>query len=141
MIQSQWKNNVESFPLSVREVFRPYTKLPSDVSNSLFHYTTHCGIEGILRNGGLRATNRKKMNDAGEFEYARKVVYELMNEISSRNDLAQSLTTYTRKNFDQFLKGTDELSSDYCACLTFSSDHQGISNNSWGVGHFKQIFL
>lgn len=66
------------------------------------------------------------MNDAGEFDYARNLVYEALNEVGRRHDLppvAQSLTTYTRKNLDQFLKNSVEMSRAYCACLSVSSDH------------------
>ena len=67
-----------------------------------------------------------RMNDAGEFDYARNVVYGALNEVDKRHNLppvAQSLTTYTRKNLDQLLKNTIEMSRAYCACLTVSSDH------------------
>ena len=117
---------VESFPLKVGQVFQQYTRIPADASNILYHYTTHSGLEGILKSGGLRATYRMKMNDAGEFDYARNVVYEALSKIGKRHDLPQvsrSLTTYTRKNLDQFRKDTTEMSRAYCACLTLSSDH------------------
>lgn len=117
---------VESFPLTVGQVFQQYTRIPADASNILYHYTTHSGLEGILKSGGLRATYRMKMNDAGEFDYARNVVYKALSKIGKRHDLPQvsrSLTIYTRKNLDQFLKDTTEMSRAYCACLTLSSDH------------------
>ena len=117
---------VESFPLTVGQVFQQYTRIPVNASNILYHYTTHSGLEGILKSGGLRATYRMKMNDAGEFDYARNVVYEALSKIGKRHDLPQvsrSLTIYTRKNLDQFLKDTTEMSRAYCACLTHSSDH------------------
>jgi hypothetical protein len=84
------------------------------------------GLDGILKSGGLRATYRMGMNDAGEFDYARNVVYEALNEVSRRNDLphvAQSLVTYICRNLDRLLNDTTEMSSAYCACLTVSSDH------------------
>jgi len=80
---------------------------------------------GILKSGGLRATYRKRMNDAGEFDYAKNVIYEALKEIGKRHNLssvAQGLTIYIRKNLDQFLKDTIEMSRSYCACLTISSD-------------------
>ena len=60
---------ISSFPLSIRQVFQNYTRLPPDTSHIFYHYTTRAGMEGILRTGGLRATYRKIMNDTGEFEY------------------------------------------------------------------------
>jgi len=118
---------VESFPLTVGQVFQKYIRIPAEASNTFYHYTTRMGLEGILKSGGLRATYRMKMNDAGEFDYARNVVYEALSKIGKRHDLPQvsrSLTTYTRKNLDQFLKDTTKMSRAYCACLTLSSDHQ-----------------
>ena len=117
---------VESFHLTVEEVSRQFRKIPSDASDVFYHYTTHAGLEGVLRSCGLRATYRMRMNDAGEFDYARNVVYEALNEIGRRHNLppvAQSLATYTRKNLDQFPNDTTEMSRAYCACITVSSDH------------------
>jgi hypothetical protein len=119
-----WPKIVESFPLTVGQVFRQYTMIPPDASAIFYRYTTHAG--GILRSGGLRATYRMGMNDAGEFKYARNAVYEALNEVGRRRDLpkvAQSLIIYTRKNLDKFLSDTTETSSAYCACLTVSPDH------------------
>ncbi|MEK9136990.1 MAG: DUF2971 domain-containing protein, partial [Bacteroidota bacterium] len=84
------------------------------------------GLKGILRSGGFRARYRMRMNDGGEFDYARNVVYEALNEVGRRHNLppvARSLTTYVRKNLGQFLKDTVEMSRAYCACLSISSDH------------------
>jgi len=121
-----WPKIVESFPLTVGQVFRQYTMIPPDASAIFYHYTTHAGLKGILRSGGFRATYRMGMNDAGEFNYARNVVYEALNEVGRRHDLpnvAQSLIIYTRKNLDKFLSDTTEMSSAYCACLTVCPDH------------------
>ena len=123
-----WPKAVHSFPLTVGQVFRHYTMIPCDASAIFYHYTTHAGLKGILRSGGFRATNRMGMNDAGEFNYARSVVYEALNEIGRRRDLpnvAQHLITYIRMNLDKFLTDTPEMSRAYCACLTVSSDHPG----------------
>jgi hypothetical protein len=121
-----WPQIVESFPLTASQIFQQYTMLSSDALDIFYHYTTHAGLEGILRSGGFRATYRMGMNDAEEFAYARDVVYKALNKIGRRHDLpnvAQSLTTYTRKILDKFLDDTTETSSAYCACLTISPDH------------------
>lgn len=121
-----WSNIVESFPLKVGDVYRQYTRIPADATNIFYHYTTHTGLKGILKSGGLRATYRMRMNDANEFDYARNVIYKALNEISGIHDLpkvAHSLIIYTRKNLDKFLNDTTEMSRAYCACLTISSDH------------------
>ena len=141
---------VESFPLTVGQVFQQYTRIPADASNILFHYTTRKGLDGILKRGGLRATCRMRMNDAGEFDYARNVVYEALSKVGRRHDLpqvARSLTTYTRKNLDRFLKDTIEMSRAYCACLTLSSDHQkqwesyAEGGNGFAIGLNLSMFL
>jgi hypothetical protein len=121
-----WPKIVESFPLTVEQVFQQFTKLPADASGTFYHYTTHAGLNGILRSGGFRATYRMRMNDLGEFDYARNVVFQALSEVGGSNDLpkvAQDLTTYTCKNLDKFLKNTTEMSSAYCACLSISPDH------------------
>lgn len=121
-----WPKIVESFPLKVEEVWKQYTRIPIDATDILWHYTTHAGLKGIFTNGGLRATYRMRMNDTGEFGYARSVIYKVLDEISAIHGLSKvehSLITYTRKNLDKFLNDTTEISTAYCACFTISSDH------------------
>lgn len=121
-----WPKIVQSFPLTVSGVFERYTLMPSEASDVLYHYTTPVGLEGILRSGGLRATYRIRMNDAGEFDYAKRMIYEALDELGRRRDLptvAQSLATFSRKNLDKILDNTSEMSRAYCACLTISPDH------------------
>ena len=121
-----WPKIVESFPLTVEQIWCQYTRIPADASDVYYHYTTRRGLDGILRSGGLQATYRMRMNDAGEFNYARNLVYEALNEIGLCHALppiVQSLTTYTRKGLDQVLKDALERSSSYCACLSVHSDY------------------
>lgn len=123
---SRWPKIVQSFPLTVGQVFRPYTRIPADISGILYHYATHAGLNGILRSGGFRATYRMRMNDPGEFVYARDLIFETLSQIGSRQDfppVVQSLTTYTQKNLEQFLRDSAEMSRAYCACLSVASDH------------------
>ena len=118
--------NVELFPLTVGQVLQQYTRIPPDASNIFYHYTTQTGLDGILKSGGLRATYRMRMNDAGEFDYARNLVFEILNNIGRRHHIppvVNSLTTYTCKNLDLILKNTAGMSSAYCACLSVTSDH------------------
>jgi len=99
--------------------------MPAGSSGIFYHYTTHAGLTGILRSGGLRATYRMRMNDTNEFGYAREMVYKILNYIGKYNNppkVLHSLTTYIRKNLDKFLKDTIEFSRAYCACLTVNSD-------------------
>ncbi len=124
--KSTHAKNVDSFPLTIAEVARQYRILPVNTSNIFYHYTTKKGLEGILRSGGLRATYRGKMNDPGEFDYAKGIIFQTLDEIYKRPDLlpvTQRLTEYIRKNLDKVLKPVLENSSSYCTCLTLSSDH------------------
>lgn len=145
-----WPKIVESFPLTIAEVVQCYTKIPVDSTNIFYHYTTRAGLKGILKSGGLRATYRMRMNDSGEFAYARNVVYEALTEIGMCEDLpnlAQSLITYTLKNLEKFLSETIDLSRAYCACLTISSDHSGQwetyadGGNGFAIGFNLRHFL
>jgi len=123
---------VESFPLTVSQVFHQYTRISADISETFYHYTTHAGLNGILRSGGFRATYRMRMNDAGEFDYAKNLIFETLNQIGSRQEfpaVVQSLTTYARKNLEQFLKDSVEMARAYCACLSAASDHP----EQWGT--------
>ncbi|MBW2739497.1 MAG: DUF2971 domain-containing protein [Deltaproteobacteria bacterium] len=146
----KWPEKVESFPLTVGQVFQQYTRLPTDASNVLYHYTTRTGLDGILKSGGLRATYRMRMNDAGEFDYARSLVFDTLNMIGERHDLppvGNSLASYTSKNLDLRLKDTVEMSSAYCACLSVASDHpkqwetyaEGGKGFALGIDIFKLL--
>jgi hypothetical protein len=120
-----WPSAVTTFPLSVSTIFKDYTRLPDDAGHVFYHYTNRVGVEGILRSGGLRATYRMTMNDPGEFSYARDLIFESLNVLAAEDELprvAQSLTTYTRKNLEQFLDDSVNMSSAYCACLTVNPD-------------------
>ncbi|MFC1544873.1 DUF2971 domain-containing protein [Gemmatimonadota bacterium] len=122
-----WPEIVERFPLTIERVLQQYTRIPADATEIFYHYTDHAGLAGILKEGGLRAKYRKNMNDAGEFEYAKNVIYESLEEFAKHSNLpikpVQSFTTYTRKNLDLFLDPTTEKSSSYCACLSVSPDN------------------
>lgn len=126
----RWPKIVETFPLTVGQIFQKYTSIPASFPGILYHYTTHEGLKGILKSGGIRATYRMKMNDPGEFEYASNLIVETLKQIGSRQDLppvVQSLTVYTRKNLKKFLKDSSEMGRAYCACLSVGSDHP----NQW----------
>ena len=117
---------IESFHLTVRDIARQYTRIPSDASGVLYHYTDRAGIKGILKRGGLRATYRMRMNDTGEFQYAESVIYGALDEVNERQDLprtAQIVTEDIRLTLNNLLEESIEDSRAYCACLTVSPDH------------------
>jgi hypothetical protein len=67
-----------------------------------------------------------KMNDTGEFEYAKGVIYNALDEASRHYNfpkVAQSLIAYTRSNLEKLLSDSAKLSRAYCACLSYSADH------------------
>ena len=72
---------VESFLLTPGQVLQHCTRIPPEASNGFYHYTARSGLDGILKSGGLRATYQMQMNDAGEFDYARNVVYEALSKV------------------------------------------------------------
>lgn len=87
-----------------------------------------------------------RMNDPSEFEYAKNLIFEVLNQISSRQDFqpdVQSLTVYTRKNLEKFLKDSSEMSRTYCACLSVASDYpkQGETYAENGKGFALGINL
>jgi len=119
---------VESFPLTIVQISQKYNQLPTNAMDVCYHYTNHNGLEGILRSGEIRATYRLQMNDLGEFEYAKNIIYRTLQEIEKIKNLppvALSLTEYTRKNLDNLISNSINRYTSYCACFTFSSDHIG----------------
>ena len=121
---------VETFALTIADAARQYTRIPDNSSGIFHHYTTHEGLEGILRCGGLRATYRMKMSDTGEFVYAKRIILQALVDIQRCKDfssVAKSLVKYTRINLKNLLANSPEYSSSYCACLTVEPDH----SNQW----------
>lgn len=118
----------ENFPLSLQEIVWDYTQLPPDATETFYHYTTRTGLEGILRSGGLRATYRLLMSDLGEFDYAIKLFYGVLEEVDKDPSLPRvthSLTEYIRLNLEKFRDDSSNNWTSYCACMTLSSDHTG----------------
>jgi hypothetical protein len=118
-------NLIESFPLTIRKTLQKYTRLPQNISNTFYHFTTHEGIEGIIRNGGIRATYRKHMNDNKEFEYSKDIIYKAMANIENRSDLpklAKDISKQVKQNLEIHFNDTAKMSSSFCSCLTRSSD-------------------
>lgn len=119
-------NIVDAFPLKhIEEASLRFRTLPVNTTAVYYHYTTRTGLEGILRDGGLRASYRMAMNDPAEYKYARDLVFDTLNVVGSHNepsDVVQSLTTYARKNLQNMLSDSADRSDAYCACLSFSSD-------------------
>ena len=120
-------NLIESFPLTIRQTLQKYTRLPLNISNTFYHFTTHEGIEGIVRSGGIRATYRKHMNDNEEFEYSTNIIYNAIADIEKRSDLpkiAKDISKQVQLNLEIHFNDTAEISNSFCSCLTCSSDNK-----------------
>ncbi len=118
-------NLIESFPLTIRETLKKYTRLPQNISNTFYHFTTHEGIEGIIRSGGIRATYRKHMNDNKEFGYSRDIIYEAMAKIENSSDfpsVAKSISKQVKINLEKHFSDTSKMSNSFCSCLTRTLD-------------------
>lgn len=118
---------VETFPLTLSEIGEEYRRLPSDFAGILYHYTDKEGLEGICRSGGFRATHRLKMNDEGEFAYAKQIVVEALDSVGRASDLpriARDLVQAYRTNLDRLERESTGNSSAYCACFSFSRDQK-----------------
>ena len=118
-------NLIESFPLTIRETLQKYTRLPQDISNIFYHFTTHEGLEGIIKSGGIRATYRKHMNDNKEFEYCKDIIYKAIAEIENRSDLpkiAKDISKQVKHNLKIHFNDTAKMTNSFCSCLTCSSN-------------------
>ncbi len=116
-------NQIQSFPLSIRKTLQKYTRLPKDISNTFYHFTSRGGLEGIIKDGGIRATYRKHMNDDMEFEYAKNIIFETLSDIETRSDLpkaAQNISKQVKLNLKRHLSDAARMSSSFCSCLTCS---------------------
>lgn len=118
---------IESFPLNIRKTRQKYTRLPLGISNTVYHFTTHDGIEGIVRSGGIRATYRKHMNDNEEFAYSKNIIYKAIADIEKRPDLpkiAKDISKQAQINLETHLNDTTKMSNSFCSCMTCSLDNK-----------------
>ncbi len=116
---------VASFPLHFESVWQQYTQLPPSSTNVCYHYTTREGLEGIIKDGGFRASYRLAMNDRGEFAYARKVVFDSL--LKATNDhgflpVGQGLANNVKVNLERQLNESILDPRSYCACLSTQPD-------------------
>lgn len=116
---------VDTYPLTLSKVYKEYIQIPVNAGDVFYHYTGRGGLEGILRSGGLRASHRHRMNDPGEFQYAKTLVFDELDFVKGLDScpIRNSVATYTKLNLQKILLESDELSRSYCACLTVSQDH------------------
>src|ERR1044071_681854 len=84
----------------------------------LYHYTTAAGLEGIVRERKLRATNFSFMNDPSEVQHGRDLVEAALTE---RLDAASGID----ERFFQFVVGNfnkEMLAEVYVCCFTKLED-------------------
>ena len=122
--------SIQAFPVTVGEVIQVFARIPLGATGVLYHYTTRAGLEGILRDGGLRATYRGRMNDREEFTYARQVIDEVFKEIRELPEipsLTMRLMDECSVNLDHNPADSPDSVRAFCSCLTVSRDQE----NQW----------
>jgi len=125
MKQEVWPAVVEEYPLGVEKIWLKHIRLRNPTSVLFSHYTSRSGLEGILSTGGLRATYRMKMNDAGEFSFGRGVIFEALEQIErdAANWVgARQIASGVTQNLENLLDQRKTHSAAYCACLSGKND-------------------
>ncbi len=120
-------SSIHDFQITVGEALQEFTRIPLGGTNVLYHYTTRAGLEGILRDGGLRATFRGRMNDSQEFTYARQLIDEVFSEIGQRPNvpsLTVRLMGECSANLDRNMSDFHGSVRAFCSCLTFCRDQE-----------------
>lgn len=88
------------------------------VHKSLFHYTNVSGLFGIVENRCFWLTNIQYMNDLSEIKYAKKMVKNMLTELSLRGKYVDG--------FLKYLNGVEEFNIEYnnyyIACFTHNGD-------------------
>ncbi len=128
---------VQNFPLTIEKVSSDFIRFPGNITKNLYHYTSRSGLEGILRSGGLRATYRMRMNDSGEFRYAKELIYGVLDEMAQCTEfpkVVHSICSYVSINLQQFLQDTIDKARAYCACFSVHSDSPGQWKTYAGKG-------
>lgn len=100
--------------IAPRTSFRRSDFLPT----IFFHYTTAAGLEGIVRQGSLRATNFSFMNDPSELQYGRDLIQEVLSDrLNAAEGDKETFLEYTGINFN-----SEMLSEVYVCCFTKLED-------------------
>src|SRR5260370_25153566 len=100
--------------ISPRTSVRPSHFLPS----TFCHYTTAAGLEGVVREAKLRATNFSFMNDPSELQYGRDLIQDVVSERlngAARDEAA--FLEYVGINFT-----SEMLAEVYVCCFTKLED-------------------
>jgi hypothetical protein len=64
-----------------RQLDAAFTPLPSPLPPHLYHYTTLQGLEGIVLNNNMWATNAAYLNDHSELRYGHQLLVEAINRL------------------------------------------------------------
>src|SRR5438128_1429876 len=100
--------------IAPRISFRPSDFLPT----TFFHYTTAAGLEGIVREAKLRATNFSFMNDPSELQYGRDLIQEVLTDrLNASVGNEETFLEYVGINFT-----SEMLSEVYVCCFTKLED-------------------
>jgi hypothetical protein len=121
---------IQEFPVTVGEAIQEFMRISIGTTGVLYHYTTRAGLEGILRDGGLRAMYRGCMNDGQEFTYARRIIDEVFKEIRELPEipsLTMRLMDECSVNLDHNEADSHDSVRAFCSCLTVSRDEE----NHW----------
>jgi len=96
--------------IAPRISFRIDDTLPEDI----YHYTTARGLEGIVREQKLRATNFSFMNDPSEIQHGRELVEETIAEhLRAATGLEEIFFQFVVANFN-----LEMLAEIYVCCFT-----------------------
>lgn len=91
---------------------------PSEIPETLFHYTSQTGFKGIIENRELWATHIRYLNDSQEFEFACSYLKEILDKYASEygqrtiDYIKESIGSFERVNIcvSSFSKKRDDLS-------------------------------
>jgi hypothetical protein len=103
--------------------------IPSDLPLTLYHYTNADGLQGIVKEGVLWATDILYLNDASEFDYFLRVLGETILSDTPFEKFAESF----RRVGHSLLSATDVFVSCFCERPNLLSQWRGYAG---GVGGY-----
>jgi len=106
-MKKQQKAEIQILDNVIFNALNPVFEMTSQdhVPDTIYHYTSSVGLQGILTSGCLHASNVKFMNDKGEMLYAYNLIKQYFDEEASKysaNDLALKLLNLYRDLADPF---------------------------------------
>jgi Protein of unknown function (DUF2971) len=104
--------------------------------DGFYHYTSSRGLKGILKSRRMRATHVRFLNDESEWEYAYRILREVLDAYTSTSDLVTELIDSLRQHISE---GIHKLNL-WVVCFCAEGNLLSMWRNYSGEGGYSLDF-